>query len=441
MKTICRAAIVSMLAAGSLFSSADAKVIRSRFLEVEPQAIRNADQPGDVIPLRLFSDVTYEAVLEEAEDHRLNGFVWQGRLVDQDNGWVVMVDHEGVMAGVVVAGDRIYRVRYAGSGLHAVEEMDSRALESSANDAVVPGLHARSFATTAATGTVRATSTGETELDVLMVYTAKAGKILVKRPAKYWYVNETDWKRAVESQAMLSIAVANAAMKNSKTKARFRLVGLEKIKGKGSKDFQRDLDRLMDPSDGFADNVHQLRDQYGADFVVLILGKWPRDASGTGFVIPSSDPLAPSFAFTVVRSSVLWWTTVAHELGHNMGLVHDPDNDDVPAVWRSKPFSRGYRDEEKGLHTIMAYSEGCADCWLDIPHYSNPQVRWKGKSQPSDPRIVQPICRGDERGDLPDILFPVCGTKTGSKNANSAKSIKATRQRLSSFRECRVDCD
>ena len=211
MRTYCRVAVSFAVAAIFLCSTGSADILRSRFLEVNRQAIRDADQPGDVIPLRLFRDAAYDAVLEEAEDPRLNGFVWKGRMVDHDNSWVVMVDHDGVMAGVVVCDNKVFRLRYAGSGRHVLEEVNPRSLRWSGQDAVTPGLFAQSFATSVATGSHQLNGYGDPVLDVLMVYTTKAGKILVKKPDKYWHVDETDWKRAIESQARLSIAVANAA--------------------------------------------------------------------------------------------------------------------------------------------------------------------------------------------------------------------------------------
>jgi len=426
------------LAVAAVAGAQGPRVLRSRILEARPQALRAVDKPGDSMPLRLFSDTSYEAVLEELEDHRRNGLVWRGHLADHLGSWVVMVEHRGVMAGVISTGERIFRVRFAGLGLHAIEEMDPLSLRWTGNDAVVPDLGSGFDSRTSQFQTNDMVGATSTEIDVLMVYTNKAARVLLKN--RYFWVDETDKKRAIESQAMLSIAVANGSLKNSKVKAHFRLVGVKKLKGRGSGDFSDDLGRLQDPADGFMDSVHDLRDQLGADFVVLILGKAPKDVGGTGYVVPATHPSAPDFAFSVVRSPSLWWTTVAHEIGHNMGLVHNPENDSAPADHRSHPFARGYRDEANGLATLMAYTKGCDDCWLDIPHFSNPKVTWQGKSRPSDPEILQPKCRGDESPQHPDVLFPVCGIATGTSDFNSARSIKKNMKVFAAHRVCRVDC-
>lgn len=419
-------------------SAQESRVLRSRLLEARPQALRATQTPGATMPLRLFSDASYEAVLENLNESRRNGLVWRGRLADHPYSWVIMVEHKGVIAGVISTGTQVFRVRFAGSGLHVIDEMDPKALRRRGNDAVVPEPFSDPVLPAAQTWSTASSGSGTTEIDVLMVYTKKAARVLLKD--KYWWVKETDKKRAIESQAMLSIAVANAALDNSKINAVFRIVGVKKIKGKGSGDMSEDLDRLQDPDDGYFDSAHAMRDQYGADFVVLMLGKSRGNFAGYGYVIPATDPRAPDLAFSSVRSTALWWTLVAHEIGHNMGLVHNPENDDVAPMWRSHPFARGYRDEAAGLATLMSYTSGCANCWNDIPHYSNPKVKWKGRSRPSDPSLLQPKCRGDESPSQPDILFPVCGTPTGTSKFNAARSIKKNRDIFAAYRECRVDC-
>ena len=307
MKTGGRVVFLSTLALafGAGATSLHSQVLRSRVLETRPRVLRSADTPGDVIPLRLFSDSSYEAVLEKFVDDPGHGLVWRGRLLDHPGSWVVMVEQGAVMAGVISTGDRVFRIRFAGYGLHAIEEMDPRSLQWFADDTAAASPAVEPFASGSEVDVAQPAEAGDTEIDVLMVYTGKAGRVLVNDPDRYWFVDETDARRAIESQAMLSIAVANAALDNSRTRATLRLVGVKKIQGRGSKDSGLDLDRLAHPSDGVWDNVHDLRNRYGADFVVLIIARMEEDVGGRGYVVPASSPFAADFAFSIVRSSLL----------------------------------------------------------------------------------------------------------------------------------------
>lgn len=439
----CRVLLMSFIVLACVTDAHAAKsasFLRSRILEVSPLSLRRANQVGDRLPLRLFSDASYEAVLEHYEDHPLNGLVWRGRLLDSVGSWVILVERQGVMAGVISAGRRLFRVQYVGYGLHAIEEMhprNLRRLRDRTIERLLPVLP--EDLVVAASNPSFSAESDETRIDILMVYTKKAAKRLLND--RYWWVAETDAKKAMESQAALSIAVANTALSNSLVPARFRLVGVKKIAGKGSGNLKKDLQRLWDPHDGHMDKAHRWRDELGADFVVLILGKVEKQATGIAYIVPSSHPYASYFAFSAVWSPTLWWTTVTHEIGHNMGLVHDKRNDHAPPDARSHPYSRGFQNKAKGLATVMAYTRGCPKCWIPIPHYSNPKVQWRGDSRPSDPSLLQPSCRGDEPPHVPDDLsFPTCGTPTGKNRFNAAKSISRDRKIFARFRACQVDC-
>ena len=78
-------------------------------------------------------------------------------------------------------------------------------------------------------------------------------------------------------------------------------------------DAATDLSRLGDPSDGHLDEVHVVRDLVGADLVHLVVGVDGYDAGGI------ADTLG-AFGLTHYRAD---GGTLAHELGHNMGLHHD----------------------------------------------------------------------------------------------------------------------
>jgi hypothetical protein len=128
------------------------------------------------------------------------------------------------------------------------------------------------------------------------------------------------------------------------------------------------LERLRETDDGFMDDVHPLRDDYGADMVALITTE---DASGCGLASVLNHPMlqfAP-FAFSVSRiDCAIGNLTFSHEIGHNMGCAHDAPNAGVTGAY---PYSFGFQGA--GFRTMMATAGGPR-----IPHYSNPNVLFQG---------------------------------------------------------------
>ncbi|HEY9643706.1 MAG TPA: M12 family metallo-peptidase [Coleofasciculaceae cyanobacterium] len=123
---------------------------------------------------------------------------------------------------------------------------------------------------------------------------------------------------------------------------------------------ETDLNRLLDPADGFLDEVHSLRQRANADTVSFWVTEL--DACGLGSLMRS-----PSFAFQNRAFNVVGYEcattnfSFAHELGHNLGATHDRTNAGDSSG--SYPYSYGYQDPEGAFRTIMAYKDGCpGDC-------------------------------------------------------------------------------
>ena len=107
-----------------------------------------------------------------------------------------------------------------------------------------------------------------------------------------------------------------------------------------SGNFSTDLNRLTNSSDGFMDNVHALRNTYGADLVSLIIEG--TSLCGLGWLMTTESNSFQALAFSVVaRICATGNFSFGHELGHNMGLQHDRMNTSSDGVF---PFSHGYVD-------------------------------------------------------------------------------------------------
>ena len=78
------------------------------------------------------------------------------------------------------------------------------------------------------------------------------------------------------------------------------------------------LSRFTSKGDGAADEVHGLRDQYGADVAILLTGSG--NYCGVAWLYPGAES-----AFGVVaQNCATGYYSFAHEIGHNLGLLHAP---------------------------------------------------------------------------------------------------------------------
>lgn len=77
----------------------------------------------------------------------------------------------------------------------------------------------------------------------------------------------------------LAVAETNDAFERSLVTTRLRLVHRQEVAYTETNDVELDSDRLIDPNDGYLDEMHPLRDLYGADCVSL----WLDSYGGAGF--------------------------------------------------------------------------------------------------------------------------------------------------------------
>lgn len=164
------------------------------------------------------------------------------------------------------------------------------------------------------------------------------------------------------------MALSNLALANSAASPRFRLALAWKV----DIDNGIGLGSLIDPNDGFGDEVHILRDLVAADQVTMLFSGGGGVAAG----IWELDPAQESRAFN--RSGILSFPYVfPHELGHNMGCCHAVGDGGGCGVGLLFDYSNGWRwfgDSGTQFRTIMAYSPG-----VRVGFFSNPKVNVDGQ--------------------------------------------------------------
>lgn len=178
---------------------------------------------------------------------------------------------------------------------------------------------------------------------------------------------------------------ANTSYLNSNIDMRLRLVDSEMTQGFSDlSTAPTNRIALQDPNDGILDYVHTLRNQYYADIVVLIVDFPVTSSSGVGNAQVCGEPpstcnsLFESAAFTAIHWGFLDQRTLAHEIGHVMGLHHErasfPPN---PAPIGAAPDAYGYRRWDLGnssFSTIMGTAIQTTLGLRRVAYFSNPNI-------------------------------------------------------------------
>lgn len=184
---------------------------------------------------------------------------------------------------------------------------------------------------------------------------------------------------------------ANQAYINSKVYQQLRLVHTVEVDYPDANSAQVALDDLTPgqthtSAAAALQQIPALRDQYGADLVVLMrpsndargggLG-WLNGAGGTALSAQWGYAVDCDISSSAFPGAIDCPTLdFAHELGHNMGNAHDRatsagDSDGAIANGGAYPYSYGYKNATEGLATIMAYADP-GETYLQV--FSNPDI-------------------------------------------------------------------
>jgi hypothetical protein len=191
-------------------------------------------------------------VLDRWEDRSTTSFNWLGHIEGIPSSQVTLVVEDGVMVGNIRVADSFFQIRYLGAGLHVVQQINESGFPPDGEPIPVylPGPQ------TVPDFDITAPDDGST-VDVMVVYTPVARATAGGTTAMSALIN-------------LAVLETNTAYLRSGVIPRLRLVHQHEVNYTESTSFSEDLDRLTNPSDGFIDTVHALRNTYGADMVSLL---------------------------------------------------------------------------------------------------------------------------------------------------------------------------
>ena len=398
-------------------------VKRYRYVDVDFDALIGMDgapkdiEPGHTLRLNLFDDVVRTAILERVEFNPGSDYTWLGRLQGDPWGQVILVVGDGALVGNITTQSGFFKVRYAGNGVHAVSEIDRSAFPPELPPIAAP-LGGR-----AASPSVLAAGDDRATIDLLVVYTPRARM-------------RAGGDRRMRELITLAVAETNQAYENSQIDQRVNLVHSDEVDYEEA-GFPLALSNLTHTSDGVMDEVHDLREAYAADEVVLLIEDFA--ACGLAWQMQEVSPDFESYAFAVVNEDCATGNySFGHELGHTMGAQHDwYQYLASAALTPAFPYSFGYVNASAGWRTVMAYDDECEDRGLDcprLPYWSNPDATLddepmgvpEGTSTSCVAGEYDPRCDADNRKTLNATASIVASFRGSTQYPNAPTDLGAT---------------
>ena len=345
--------------------------LRSRVVRIDVEALADAragvaaaeaagrgDAATLTLNLNLFDDVVFSGIVERTNPTASGtGYVLSGRLDEVEPGTLTLLVYEEGVVGTVRTPTATYSIRPLGDGAHAVGQIDTSGLPPG-GEPLVPRSPSPD-ATPGPSGADRPVAAADdgSVIDVAVFHT----------PAARTGVRDVTGVSGITALIDLMFENANAAYRDSGAIQRIRLVRTQGVDYVAS-DSQDDLRRLTEKDDGFMDEVHQVRDEYGADLVHLITAN--KDVCGRAWqLLYTSYDFAPNGFGLTGYNCELGDYSFSHELGHNMGLRHresvsynaavesaaSRDTDPQPAAFAQRAYREAIR---RGFDT--------ADCQVVI---------------------------------------------------------------------------
>lgn len=333
----------------------DGLVVRTRAMVASLPLLQSATasgQAGDrttLFVLNLFDDVTLPAIFERFETGVLGHQTWVGRVAGDANSTVTLTWKGEVLSGGVQTGDRLFRLTTR-EGVTIVDELNADAFPvelpplPSGEPNPPPVLDANGDEPVA---------DGEV-VDIYVYYTAAA------RAAQ-------GGQGPIEALIASGVADANAAYARSGVQATLRLVGGGELAGfVETADMTADLVRFRDSA-----TAQATRNAFNADLMHLVLAGSTATTCGVAYLGPNVNA-----SYGVTARNCFAQYTFAHEVGHNFGSHHAPEDGPGPAF---RPYSYGYKNciASPRYRTVLAYD--CGTSTARILNFSNPAITNNGQ--------------------------------------------------------------
>lgn len=262
-----------------------------------------------------------------------NRFTWIGQV---RNGSVSNVGHAllivdgNEITGRFHTNSEVYTVEPLGQGMHVVARQDPSKLPSCGTYGTSDEGKVKSSIQMKSQKSGVGTMSTDPVIDVLVAYTQAVA-------------NQSG---NVGNIITGSIDSMNDSFTNSNLSVSVSLVHSMQVNYTETGDHSTAVDRLQDPIDGYMDSVHDAREQYDADVVVLLNDEDDLNSGGEADEIGAER----YDAFAVVQWDIAIGDFVfSHEVGHLAGGRHQTDSNTSPFS-----YGHGYADASDDWETIMA---------------------------------------------------------------------------------------
>ena len=350
---------------------------------VEYALTRDADAPKEPAKITLeLNESTALTITRTSVDIKPDMCIWRGT-VDGTNAPATIMWWPGVtMTGRVQHEGRIYSIRRMRGGMRALavvamsedrmpqehapmSHMRAKDLSLHNDPLVQQGdasmLRPKTYAHKKVTPQNRAARlpakapSKDIVIDIIVAYTKKAA---------------SSYADVRHELVALSIEEANQSFRISNLgHIKLRLVHAYQTHYVEEGEHVNHLWRFADKGDGYMEEIHALRDKYGADVAMLIVD----DPIGCGLATRVFADAGEAFAVVHHECAAMTYS-IAHEIGHIIGARHEPSIDKTMVPF---PYGHGFVNGTK-WRDIMSYKESCGGC-PRLPVWSSPKVMIMGE--------------------------------------------------------------
>ena len=331
---------------------------------------------NDIIVLNLFSDAVYTANVQKVEEIMEGNVTITANLLSFDYAFMVIATTEGRTLTNIFIPEKDINYQIISDPItlqHYLLEINPKLLpELVENPSLIPGELSQEE--------LEEQEVIEKEIDYTMAGPndpATVDVMIAYTPAARNWGNSNG---GIFNIIATSIALGNTVLSNSNTLLTLRLVHNVEVQYTESGDSGTDLERLTFTNDGYMDNIHTLRNTYGADLVQLFTTM----GGGIGWLLNNTGG-TPTHAFSCVGVGSVNAYSAIHEMGHNMGCHHHKQQNyqagpglySYSAGWRWKGSNNQWYSSIMS-YTAASYFPGNPVSSTRVAYFSNPSISFMG---------------------------------------------------------------